>query len=136
MPFGPEPLGLAYFAAVKFTGYSMAGSYVRKRLSSPTPHVVLFGVARTVLGLVAGIGFSLLLLALGIDKHEWTFYAGLIPVRFAEWAATLWFFFGSNENLSGKALVKYSILGMLWSYVLDLPAIFAVFSLPGGAWIC
>ena len=59
-----------------------------------------------------------------------------IPVRFAEWAATLWFFFGSNENLSGKALVKYSILGMLWSYVLDLPAIFALFTLPGGAWIC
>jgi hypothetical protein len=136
MAFGPEPLGLAYFAAVKFAGYSFAGSFLKKRLSSPTPRVPVFGVARTILGLAAGIGFGALMLALGVDKHEWLFYAGLIPVRFAEWVATLWFFFGSNENLSGKALVKYSILGMLWSYVLDLPAIFALFSLPGGAWIC
>jgi len=136
MPFAPEPLGLVYFAAVKFAGYSLAGSFMKKRLSSPTPHVAVFGLARTVLGLAAGIGFALLMLAIGIDEHEWLFFLGLVPVRIAEWAATLWFFFGKNENLSGKALFQYSFGGMLWSYVLDLPAIFALFSLPGGAWIC
>jgi hypothetical protein len=70
MPFGPEPLGLAYFAAVKFAGYSLAGSFMKKRLSSATPRVPLFGAARTILGLAVGIGFALLMLAIGIDKHE------------------------------------------------------------------
>jgi len=29
-----------------------------------------------------------------------------------------------------------SAVGSAWSYVLDVPAILAMFVIPGGAWIC
>jgi hypothetical protein len=35
-----------------------------------------------------------------------------------------------------KRLLLFCILGSLWSYLLDVPAILAVFTIPGGSWIC
>ncbi len=29
-----------------------------------------------------------------------------------------------------------AVIGAVWSYLLDIPAIAAMFVIPGGAWIC
>jgi hypothetical protein len=136
MPFAPAPVGLAYFAAVKLGGYTLAGSFLRNRLEVTKPHALTFGTARTALGLTIGVAVVALLSLFGIEPAMKLFFAFLLPVRFAEWLATIWVFFGRRSQLPVTALVKYSSVGIAWSYVLDIPAITAVFTLPGGAWIC
>ena len=135
MPAGPMPLGPAYFAAVKFAGYTAAGVWLNHRYGQSTRRPFAFGMARTALGVAAGFAFGLLALGLGLTKSELAFYLLLAPIRLAEWSLIIWLFYGREEpNL--RRLVVYAALGSLWSYVLDLPAILAVFILPGGAWIC
>lgn len=130
MPFAPEPLGLAYFAGIKFAGYSAAGVYFRNRLGETRPNGLVFGLARTALGIVAGVAVASILALINIRNTEVLFYVALAPVRMLEWLLTFWFFFGR------RTLYRYSLLGSVWSYLLDVPAIMAVFVLPGGAWIC
>lgn len=136
MPFGPEPLGLVYFAGVKLAGYSAAGVYLRNRLGQARPRAIAFGAARTALGIGAGVAVASSLAAINIDRLEPLFYFVLLPVRVAEWLLAIWWFFGRRIRMSGRTRLAYSAGGALWSYVLDLPAIMAVLVIPGGAWIC
>jgi hypothetical protein len=136
MPFAPAPVGLAYFAAVKLGGYALAGSFLLNRLKVKRPAALIFGAARTALGLTVGVAVVWLLSRFAIEPSMTLFFVFLLPVRFAEWVTTIWVFFGRRGELSITALVKYSSVGIGWSYVLDIPAITAVFTLPGGAWIC
>ena len=136
MPFATAPVGLTYFAAVKLAGYSAAGAYLRNRLSAVKPHMLTFGAVRTAVGLAVGVAIVSLLSRFGVDPSMTLFFVFLLPVRFAEWIATIWVFFGRAGRLPAASLVKYSSVGIAWSYVLDVPAIVAVFTLPGGAWIC
>jgi hypothetical protein len=136
MPFGPEPLGLAYFAAVKLAGYSAFGGHLRKKFGAEQPRAIAFGAARTVLGLIVGIGFVALLAVSGMQRTEMAFYVLLLPVRFGEWLLAIWFFFSRRMPLEQNAVVKQSVYGSVVSYLLDVPAIASVFILPGGAWIC
>ena len=136
MPFGPEPLGVVYFTGVKLAGYSMAGAYLRKRLAAQRPPAIVFGLARTMIGLAVGIAFASSLAALNIRNTEVSFYAVLLPVRMAERLLVIWLFFGRPAPLPGRVILKYSLIGSVWSYLLDIPAIMAIFVLPGGAWIC
>jgi hypothetical protein len=135
MPAGPMPLGLAYFAAVKFAGYTAAGVWLNRRYGQSARTPFAFGMARTALGVAAGFAFGFLALGLGLTKSELAFYLLLAPIRLAEWSLIIWLFYGREEP-DLRRLVVYATLGSLWSYVLDLPAILAVFILPGGAWIC
>jgi hypothetical protein len=70
-----------------------------------------------------------------ITPDSFPFYVALLPVRLVEWSLVIWFFFERSRE-SGFRLTGYSILGSLWSYLLDVPAIFAAFVVPGGMWIC
>lgn len=133
MPFGPEPMGLVYFAAVKLAGYSAAGYRLNKLCSTTQPHPALFGLARTGLGLVAGVSFATLSLRLGLEGDGPLFYVALAPVRLGEWLLILRLFY---RTMSEDRRLNCALAGSAWSYALDLPAIFAVFALPGGAWIC
>ena len=135
MPMGPAPLGLVYFVGVKLAGYSVAGYQLNRLISSPHPRPIVFGVARTALGLVAGVSFGLLALKFGLGKSEPVFYVALLPIRVAEWVLILWYFYNGG-GLSRRRLVGFTAAGTVWSYLLDLPAAFAVFTLPGGAWVC
>lgn len=136
MPFGPEPLGLAYFADVKLAGYSIAGGYLRNRLSVTRPRALTFGVARTLLGIAAGVAFVAGAAMCDVFRSEIWFYVLLFPVRLLEWLVAVWFFFGRSAPLPGTTYAKSAVLGSVWSYVLDIPAVIALFTLPGGAWIC
>jgi hypothetical protein len=135
MPGGGTFLGIAYFAAVKFAGYSAAGHFINRSGKTPRPNPLVFGGVRTALGVAAGIGYALLLSELSVTNKELTFYVGLIPVRFLEWLLVLWLFYG-NVPETGKRRMLYVVLGVIWSYMLDLPAVVTAFALPGGFWIC
>jgi hypothetical protein len=92
-------------------------------------------VARTGLGIVVGVSFATLILKFGIGSSDFPFYVALLPIRFVEWAVIIWLFF-RNSRESELRLTLYSLLGSLWSYLLDVPAIVAAFVVPGGMWIC
>jgi hypothetical protein len=134
MPAGPEPLGLAYFAAVKFAGYTAAASFIRRRIPDSSASPWLVGGVRTIIGLGAGIGAAYTASQLGILRPEVGFYALLAPIRMCEWIFLLAVFF--RRNWTWPRSLKLAALGTVWSYVLDIPAILAVFVIPGGAWIC
>ena len=136
MPFGPEPLGLVYFAGVKMIGYSMAGAYLRRKYEVERPKPVTFGIARTLLGLAAGCAFAGLLLFAHIDRGDVLFFAMLIPVRICEWMLAIWFFFTRRRTEPDSRIWVYCFAGVGWSFLLDIPAFFSMVVLPGGTWIC
>ena len=135
MPAGPAPLGLAYFAAVKLVGYTAAASFIKRRIPGSSASAWFVGGVRTVIGLGAGIGAVYVASQLGILRSEVGFYALLAPIRICEWLILLALFFRRPDWDLPRSL-KLAALGTLWSYVLDIPAIMAMFVIPGGAWIC
>src|SRR5262245_31067135 len=136
MAVAPAPLGLAYFAAVKLCGYAAAGVYLKRRYASKRPvSPWVVGVVRTVIGLFVGMGAMALASRLSIDRAEVLFYLLLAPLRVGEWLLLLAILFERPWSSWPRAL-KFAVLGSLWSYFLDVPAIVAAFSLPGGVWIC
>jgi hypothetical protein len=135
MPLGPAPLGLVYFAGVKLAGYSYAGRWLNRRLGASKPRPLVFGIVRTVLGLVVGIAFGMSMLGFEMVRSVPLFYVALLPVRICEWLLVLAVFYG-RAPISGIRRLGYAAAGSVWSLILDLPAIYAVFALPGGAWIC
>jgi hypothetical protein len=136
MPFGPQPLGLVYFAGVKAIGYSMAGAYLRRKYEVERPKAVTFGIARTLLGVAVGCAYAGLLLTTNIKQGDVLFMTMLIPVRIAEWMFAIWFFFTRRRTEPDLRIWGYSFVGVGYSFLLDVPALFTMFVLPGGAWIC
>src|SRR6185436_15432866 len=130
----PSILGLAYFTGIKLAGYSAAGAYVNRHEAVSHPRPIVFGVARTAVGLSVGIPYAFTLGRFAITNGEIAFYAGLLPIRFLEWLAILWLFYRSAKDRDRWP--RYIATGIGWSFVLDLPAIAAAFALPGGVWIC
>ena len=128
-------LGLAAFAAVKLAGYTAAASVIKKQSPGCAASVWVVGGVRTIIGLGAGIGASYIASQLGIYRSEISFYALLAPVRICEWLLLLALFFRGPER-EWQHTLMLAVFGTLWSYVLDIPAILAVFVIPGGMWIC
>ena|SRR6185369_16381075 len=128
-------IGLAAFPVIKFTGYSLAGYFLKHRYQDPTVSSLKFGAARTALGAFAGIAYVFVVGSLRASGTE--FYLGLIPVRIAEWLLIIWMFFdyGSQEKRPAQ-LAKYSMLGAGWSYILDLSIIVPALLIPDWFWIC
>ena len=135
MPFGPAPLGFAYFVGVKFVGYSMAGSVLNRACRTTRPRPLVFGAARTALGVAAGVAFGFVASRFSLDPGSVQFLVALAPVRFGEWLLMLWLFYRSS-GMTGGLWAASSLCGGLWSYALDLPAIWAMFIPPGGSWVC
>jgi len=135
MPAGPASFGLVCFAAVKFAGYTAAATFLKRQFTESTASPWLVGGVRTVLGLAAGFGAVFSAEHFGILRFEAGFYGLLIPIRMCEWLILLALFYRRPEWEWGRSL-KFAAFGTLWSYVLDVPAVLAVFTIPGGAWIC
>jgi hypothetical protein len=57
-----------------------------------------------------------------------------LPVRVAEWTFLIWLFF--DRSLQRSRLWKYVLLGIVWSYLLDVIGVAAAWVLPGGFWVC
>jgi hypothetical protein len=135
MPAGGTTLGLVYFGAVKLAGYTAAAGFLRRHFPENRTPLIIPGAVRTVIGIVAGVGAVFLAGSLGSGRSEAFFYLLLAPIRILEWLLLIWLFYRKPKWEPGRAL-RFAALGALWSYVLDLPAVFAMFVIPGGAWIC
>ena len=135
MPAGLAPLGVLYFTGIKLAGYSAAALYLRRQLGQPSAPVFVVGAARTILGLAAGIGAVSAAEHLGIHRYEIPFYLLLVPIRVCEWLLIIRVFFRSLPWSPERSL-RLALLGTGWSFLLDVPAMLAMFVLPGGIWIC
>ena len=135
MPAGPEIFGVVYFAAVKWVGYTGAARVLKSQYGRPGHNAWLVGGVRTLIGLAVGILAVYFASQLQIFRSTPAFFILLIPARVGEWLLLLWLFFERPDWNWVRAL-SWATLGTAWSFVLDIPAILAVFVLPGGMWIC
>ena len=143
MPFGPEPLGFAYFAGVKFLGYSAYAGLLNNRVSHGSckiPNAWKSGLVRTGIGVAvgtaAGLAFWKVLPSAWLDEHGTVlFWSGLVPVRILEWYFFLWLLYRQCRlRLSQTAFAITS--GIITSFLLDAVGVFTMLVVPGGAWIC
>jgi len=134
MPMGTGPLGLFYYATIKAVGYSGAGYFLKTKFKHSL-HFLIFGIARTILGILVGISYAICTEKFGWEFTSPAFLIFLFPVRFAEWFFLIWLFY-HRHGITTKQLVLYSVLGTILSYLLDVPAIVSAIYLPGGVWIC
>ena len=144
MPFGPQPLGFAYFAGVKLAGYTAYTTLLNNSISKATcktPSAWKSGLVRTGIGVavgaVVGLGFWKLVPSGGwFEVHGDTlFWWGLVPVRVLEWYFLLWLLY-RNCNLRLSKTTFAITAGVVTSFLLDAIGIFAMLIVPGGAWIC
>jgi len=136
MPADWTGVGVLAFAGVKFAGYTSAGYLLRRAYNTDSPNPFYFGAVRTALGIAVGVSFATLIHKfLGVESSDSVFFMALLPIRFGEWFFVILLFFGKDRDIGFK-IIGLSILGVLWSYLLDFPAIFAAFYVPGGWWIC
>ncbi|MBS1599380.1 MAG: hypothetical protein JST75_14235 [Bacteroidetes bacterium] len=135
MAMGGSPtIGLIAYTSIKLIGYSFAGKKLNQWYKVSWPRSFVFGVVRTILGVVVGI--SVLFLLDKVDSAIGNrFLLFLIPVRFFEWYVIIYFFY-ERHNYSFRRIAGRCFSGILWSFALDIPAIAAVFVIPGGVWVC
>jgi len=125
---GGDALGLLYFCGIKFAGYTAMAAVLRRRYPGAT-------AASWRVGLAAGMGVMLLTEPLQVVTGTPGFYLLLLPVRLAEWLLVLWWFYERPGWRWQRALGRAGV-GDVWSCLLDVPALAAVFLLPGGVWVC
>jgi hypothetical protein len=146
MPFGPEPLGFAYFAAAKFAGYSGYAALLNRskavaRPACRAPAAWKSGFVRTgigvVVGVVVGLGFWKIVPHSEILKSYAAaiFFVSLVPVRVLEWYFFLWLMY-RRCDLGWKSKAIFILGGIVISFLLDALGFYAILILPGGAWIC
>jgi hypothetical protein len=129
---GSTTVGYAAFCAVKLAGYSLSTFYFCKRHRARSWPSWLFGPARTVLGIGAGMAVAL---ALARMESLPLFLVSLLPVRIGEWLLVLWLFFGRGAIARRRWFVD-AVVGTVWSYALDFIGLLAAFAVPGGFWVC
>lgn len=136
MPAGLEfdsAQSYAAFALVKFVGYSLSALFFNARYPDAKANPLLFGVTRTLLGMLLGAAAGLAGLV-ALELTTIVFLFGLVPFRIFEWLSTLWLFYRRDARFNGTVW-QNTALGILWSFVLDIPAIFG-FLVTRGFWIC
>src|SRR5450432_3784095 len=112
MPIGPSPnIGLISYTAIKVIGYSLVGWELNRRYQSTKPRPYVFGIVRTLLGIVVGITSLFLLEAINSNRGV-VFFIFLMPIRLCEWLLVLYIFY-ERKNFSFKRILKYSFLGIV-----------------------
>jgi hypothetical protein len=143
MPAGIDHpvLGYATFCAVKFVGYSAAGWVLSRAYKRPDRNPFIVGAVRTLIGMAAGAAYFALAFTLARTypdiarvHGEGLYMTGLLPVRIAEWWLLIWLFYDRRFEQPAKGW-KMVALGTVWSYALDLPALFG-FLATAGFWVC
>ncbi|MBB5034534.1 hypothetical protein [Prosthecobacter vanneervenii] len=133
MPAGmdhPE-LGAIAFGVTKLVGYCVAAHLISKCYKKNPSQWFVIGMTRTIIGIAFGYPYvHMITPALGSPL----FLLGLIPLRMIEWLLLIMLFYDRRLNNRRRALAV-SITWMIWSFVLDIPAIAGWFVI-GGFWIC
>jgi hypothetical protein len=137
MPGGQPLLGFASFAAVKFAGYTGAAWALNRSFQTKDTNVWKVGGARTALGLAVGATYGGLFFLLGSHVGSPVeYFAGLVPIRLAEWSLIIWYFYQRGKPSRTVSIGNSVVVGTLWSFALDAIGIFSALVVPGGAWIC
>jgi len=136
----PSPLGVLPYVGIKVVGYSAFGLFLvrrAKKLSAPlgerevvAPRPLALGVTRAIVGLMAGGVYALVLSRDVVDFSIPVLFISLAPLRFIEWLVVILILF-PPELRSRRFVFLGSLIGMLVSYVLDLPGIGIWWLLPG-----
>jgi hypothetical protein len=140
MPMGIENPAVGYVSvcAIKFVGYSLAGYVISKQYQKEKLNSLLVGGIRTLIGMGFGAAYFCFFSSLPTPTLDqiggWGYLAGLIPIRIVEWWLLLWIFYDRKFERRRRdwAIV---VLGTIWSYILDIPAI-ASFILTAGVYVC
>jgi hypothetical protein len=135
VPGGPTEVGFAAFVGVKLVGYTVAGFKLRAAYQREGRVPIAFGVSRTLLGVAAGLAYGSAVPSVASGVGMLALYAGLLPVRLLEWLGIIAVFFDRRLGEPGR-LLKYSLAGIAWSYVLDAVAILLALITPGAIWVC
>ena len=139
----PGPVGFAAFVGVKFGGYALAGSALKKLQPTITSGALRIAAVRTGLGVVLGPPITLLggmilgLLFAGVSSDVPTYFAYVFlwPLRILIWALVL-YIFTRGIDLSVAKFWSYAALGALWSCLLDWPGFKLAMVAPGKIPIC
>jgi hypothetical protein len=117
MPMMPTPRAALIYTAVKMVGYAVFALGFNKVVGK-TVSPYKFGVAKTALGLLGGIAYiGLALAVLPAELSGTALYLFAIPVRLLVWGVALGIFYGFRTE--PKILYVAMVLGVAWSYLLD-----------------
>src|SRR5262245_39853938 len=116
MPMLPSPAAAAVYGAIKVAGYGVYAAALARYAKSRV-HPAVFGVAKTLLGLAAGIAFFFLLAAHLPRANDLFVWLLAIPIRLAVWVLALHLFFRFSQGW--RALLIAAVFGTVLSYGLD-----------------
>ncbi len=134
MPGGlTEPLGLLAFPAIKAAGYTAFAIYLNRVFPNNPRNIFAVGFSRMLLGL--GFGTLLAFLSFPFGIGVLIYIAGLIPIRILEWWILIKGFYSFDRPLERSELVKPVTLGVLTSFLLDIPALTGLVY-AADFWIC
>jgi hypothetical protein len=140
----PGFLGVAAFAGIKFAGYCLAGTALKKLYPAVTAGAAKIAAVRTGLGLLLGPLVSLfgglameLLLPNMAKSHAslYLLYVFLGVVRILVWALVI-FIFTKQTDLPKSRLWIYAFVGAVWSCLLDWPGFKLAMIAPGQIPVC
>ncbi|HEY2460960.1 MAG TPA: hypothetical protein VGI16_09135 [Candidatus Acidoferrum sp.] len=140
----PGFLGVTAFAAIKFTGYSLAVFGLKKLQPAITTAAMKIAAARTALGFVLGPPATIfgLFLAGRIFANtvnspirDVPIYSVLFIARILIWALIL-FLFTKKSPLPRPSFWLYSFLGAIVSSLLDWPGYALAIAAPGKLTFC
>jgi hypothetical protein len=138
MPGGfSEPLGLLAFPAIKAVGYTAFAVYLNRSFPDNPRNIFAVGLTRTGIGLVFGTALALLSFpfvfvgGIGVVIYG----LGLIPVRVLEWWIIIKAFYSFDSPLSWSELRRPVTLGVITSFLLDIPALTGLVY-AASFWIC
>ena len=127
MPFHHVLIGYLTFCLIKFVGYALAGGYLSSAYARTDLSGWKVGAVRTLIGMATGAVYVWVLFQPLSEVRAPTpmddfYYLWLAPIRIAEWWLILWFFYDRRLEYKKRGW-WYVIVGTLWSYLLDVPAV-------------
>ena len=140
----PGPLGLFAFAGIKFVGYSLAASALKKFEPTIVASATKIAAARTGLGFILGPPATLVGLFLSSAVifrsgysafQDKVTYGVLFIARIFIWALLL-FLFTKKVPLPRSSLWLYALLGAMISSLLDWPGYALATHAPGQLVFC
>lgn len=136
----PGPIGFAAFVGVKFAGYTLAGTIVRRTYPAETASAVKIAITRTGLGLALGIAHVafwgwFLNSHVGPEMKGTAFIVGLVVLRLLLWTAIIWLFCDRRWEHPLR-LLGYAVAGTAFSFLLDAAGIAMAFVAPGKIPFC
>jgi hypothetical protein len=114
----PSPDAALVYAVIKIVGYS-AFAYGLNKLAAKKANPVLFGMGKTFIGFVGGLGYFYLMVHFPVPGRDSDLesYIGTIPIRFIAWIAALALFYGFREQR--RLMWSAVLVGVLYSFALD-----------------